>query len=111
MERRVIYQEIIQKVLEQHSKTKPSYGDIERFTAFDTQNDHYQMLSVGWEGHRRIYGCLIHIDIKDGKVWVQYDGTEDGVANELVELGVPKLDIVLAYQAPYARRYTDFAVG
>jgi hypothetical protein len=50
MERRVIYQEIIQKVLEQHSKTKPSYGDIERFTAFDTQNDHYQMLSVGWEG-------------------------------------------------------------
>jgi hypothetical protein len=111
MERVETYREIIQKVLEQHSTIKPSYGDIERFTAFDTHNDHYQVLSVGWEGHRRIYGCLIHIDIKDGKIWIQYDGTEDGVANELVELGVPKQSIVLAYQAPYARQYTDFAIG
>jgi hypothetical protein len=111
MERLETYREIIQKVLDQHSQIKPSYGDIERFTAFDTQNDHYQVLSIGWEGHRRIYGCLIHIDIKNEKIWIQYDGTEDGVANELAELGVPKLDIVLAYQTPYARQHTDFAIG
>jgi XisI protein len=111
MEKVGAYREVIQGVLENRSKIKPSYGDIERFTAFVTQNEHYQVLSVGWEGHRRIYGCLIHIDIKDGKIWIQYDGTEDGVANELVELGVPKLDVVLAYQSPYARQYTDFAIG
>ena len=39
------------------------------------------------------------------------DGTEIGVANELVEAGVPKTDIVLAFYAPYRRQYTEFAVG
>jgi hypothetical protein len=51
------------------------------------------------------------MDIKDGKIWIQHDGTERGVANELVELGVPKDDIVLAYQPPYKRPYTTFAVA
>ena len=43
----------------------------------------------------------MHFDIKDGKIWVQHDGTEIGVANELVELGVAKEDIVLAYHPPF----------
>ena len=48
------------------------------------------------------------MDIKDGKIWIQHDGTERGVANELVELGVPKEDIVLAYQPVYKRPYAQF---
>jgi XisI protein len=39
------------------------------------------------------------------------DGTEEGIANELVELGIPKQAIVLGYHAPYDRQYTDFAVS
>ncbi|MDB9459416.1 element excision factor XisI family protein, partial [Dolichospermum circinale CS-545/17] len=39
------------------------------------------------------------------------DGTEIGVANELVEAGVPKQDIVLAFKAPYKRKFTDFAAS
>jgi hypothetical protein len=53
----------------------------------------------------------MHIDIKNGKIWIQHHGTEVGDANELVELGVPKEDIVLAYHAPYQRQYTGFAVN
>ncbi|NJN78779.1 MAG: XisI protein [Saprospiraceae bacterium] len=37
--------------------------------------------------------------------------TEYSAANELVDKGVPKSDIVLAYQAPYRRVYSDFAVA
>jgi hypothetical protein len=33
------------------------------------------------------------------------------MANELVELGVPKEDIILAFHAPYKRPYTGFGVG
>lgn len=46
----------------------------------------------------------------NGKLWIQHDGTEDGIANRLVELGVPKSDIVLAFHPPYKRPYTDFAI-
>jgi hypothetical protein len=54
---------------------------------------------------------LLHLDIKDGKIWIQYDGTEGGIALELVELGVPKEDIVLGYHSPSVRGFTEFAVS
>ncbi|WP_366514284.1 XisI protein [Moorena sp. SIO3I6] len=94
-----------------YSKIKPSFGDIDRYTSFDIENDHYQIISVGWEEHRRVYGCLIHIDIINDKIWIQYDGTEYGVANELTDAGIPKYDIVLAFHTPFMRQYSDFAVG
>jgi len=74
------------------------------------EQDHYQLLNVGWHGNRRVRGCVLQIDIKNEKIWIQHDGTEIGVANELVEWGVPKEDIILAYHAPYKRPYTGFGV-
>jgi len=66
---------------------------------------------VGWCNNRRTYGCVLHIDLKNDKIWIQHDGTEIGMANELVALGVPKEDIVLAFHAPYKRPYTGFGLG
>ncbi|MCW5315139.1 hypothetical protein GTQ43_15380 [Nostoc sp. KVJ3] len=43
--------------------------------------------------------------------WIQRDGTEIGIANELITAGVPKKDIVLEFHAPYKREFTDFAIG
>ncbi|MCY7284262.1 MAG: XisI protein, partial [Cyanobacteria bacterium CAN_BIN43] len=97
------YRHFIQLILTQYAQIPPAYGEIERQTIFDTERDHYQLVNTGWENHRRVYGCLIHLDIRDEKIWVQYDGTEAGVANQLVELGVPKQDIVLAFQSPFMR--------
>jgi hypothetical protein len=54
---------------------------------------------------------VLHIDIKRDKIWIQHDGTEGGLAGRLVEAGVPKEDIVLAFHAPYKRRFTEFATG
>ncbi|WP_293064495.1 element excision factor XisI family protein [Okeania sp. SIO2B3] len=36
--------------------------------------------------------------------------TEIRIAQELVERGVPKEDIVLGFQAPEMREYTDYGV-
>jgi hypothetical protein len=105
------YRHLIQRILTQHAQIPPAYGEIERQTIFDTERDHYQLVNTGWENHRRVYGCLIHVDIRDEKFWVQYDGTEAGIANQLVELGVPKQDIVLAFQSPFMRQLTEFAVS
>ncbi len=102
--------EFIKQILMEYAQYKHSYGDIEVQTIFDTENDHYQLVNVGWNGYRRIYGCVLHIDIKNGKIWIQHDGTEEGVASELVQLGVPKDQIVLAFHSPYKRQFTGFAV-
>ncbi len=104
------YRQYVEKIIEEYSQYKPKYGDIEVQIILDRERDHYQLLNVGWDGNERIRGCVFQIDLKNEKIWIQHDGTEIGIANELVELGVPKEDIVLAYYKPNRRKYTDFAV-
>jgi hypothetical protein len=74
-------------------------------------NIEYQVMNVGWDGNRRVHGCVLHLDIKDGKVWVQQNMTEMSIAQELMALGVAREDIVLGFQAEYMREYTGFGVG
>ncbi len=106
------YRTYVQEVIKKLADYKTVYGaELEAQTIFDTIHDHYQLVRAGWRNKQRIYGCVVHMDIKDGKIWIQHDGTEIGIANELVALGVPKEDIVLAFHAPYKRPYTGFAVN
>lgn len=111
MDKLGLYRQYIQQIIEEYSHFKPSYGDVELETISDTTHDHYQLLSVGWNKYQRIHGSILHIDIRDGKIWVQYDGTEEGIANRLVEMGVPHNDIVLAFHPLFKRQYTGFAVS
>lgn len=78
---------------------------------FDAEHDHYLYGDVGWDGQKRLWNFYIHIDIKDGKIWIQRNMTDLDIASELVTLGVPKEDIVLAFHAPYKRQFTEFAVN
>ncbi|PAX52807.1 XisI protein [Brunnivagina elsteri CCALA 953] len=71
--------------------------------------DRYLLLHTGWRGNRRTHGCSLHLDIINGKIWIQHDGTEVGIATQLLEMGVPKDDIVLAFHSPYMRQFTEFA--
>ena len=105
------YRQIIQEILTEHSQIKPVYGEIQMKLMFDAKRDRYQLLRTGWLQERRVYGTLIHIDIEGNKLWIQYDGTEVGVAHELVEQGIPPEDIVLAYHSPDLRPYDGFAVS
>jgi hypothetical protein len=104
------YRQIVQEILTEHSKIQPAFGDIQMKLMFDRERDRYQLLRTGWVDERRIYGALIHIDLEGEKIWIQYDGTEVGVANELVDRGISKEEIVLAYHSPFMRQYNGFAV-
>ena len=78
---------------------------------FYEQRDYYQLVSVGWQNNDRVYGPLMHIDIKGDKIWVQHNRTEMLVAEELVERGVPKESIVLGFQPAFMRQFTEFSVN
>jgi hypothetical protein len=104
------YRELIKQVIQQHASDRSESDTSETHIVFDTERDRYILLYVGWRDEERIHGCPIHIDIQEGKIWIQRDFTEEGLANQLVELGVPKTDIVLGFRAPYVRQFTEFAV-
>lgn len=111
MDKPARYESLVEEILQEYASYKPSYGDIEMELILVPEAGHYQLMSVGWQGQHRVHGCILHVDIKLGKIWIQHDGTEEGIANRLVEFGVPREDIVLAFHSPFKRRFTDFAVG
>lgn len=97
-------------ILTDYAQIPYSYGEIERKTIFDRESDRYLLTIVGWEGIKRVHGCLIHLEIIEGKIWIQRDGTEEGIANELLKAGINKNQIVLGFRDREMRQYTEFAV-
>jgi hypothetical protein len=111
MDRLDQYRKIISSILDPFSELQYSGADITNELVLDENRDHYLVVSVGWQGQRRVQHCLIHLDIIDGKVWIQRDGTEDGIAYALEEAGIPKSDIVLGFQPQSVRPLTEYAVA
>lgn len=111
MERLDRYRQSIRQLLSNQAESEPESTEVECQLVFDTEHDRYQLLDVGWDGLKRVYHCFIHIDIKDGKVWIQRNMTEMDIAAELVEMGIAKEDIVLGLHPPYKRPYTGYGVA
>ena len=105
------YCEIITKILSEYAELRYAYGKIERQLFIDRNSGHYLLMVHGWENKKRVHGCLVHIDIIDGKIWIQRDGIEHGIANELVAAGIPKDRIVLGFHPPEIRPDTEYAIG
>jgi hypothetical protein len=105
------YRACIQTLLEKHSQYKSRSEDVESELVFDSVRDHYQLMRVGWKGLKRVYYTILHFDIKDGKIWLQQNTTDIDVGQELLQMGIPKEDIVLGLHPPYKRPYTGYGVA
>jgi hypothetical protein len=102
---------ILRRLIEDYASGKPTHGNIETEAIIDPVHDRYAIFNVGWQGWRRVHGCFLHVDIINGKFWIQYEGTDRPIAEALVEAGVPREDIVLAFHSPEMRQYTGYAVA
>ncbi len=78
---------------------------------FDRRGDSYLVVREGWEGSRRTLSFVVYAEIVNGKVVIQEDWMEHGLARELEEAGIPKSEIVLGFQPPYARPLTGYAAA
>jgi hypothetical protein len=105
------YRRIVKDLIREYARYEPSVGDIRTEVIFDEANDHYELIHVGWAGSSRICGAVLHIDIRDGLVWIEHNGTEDPIGSMLVEAGIPRDKIVLGFQPPDARHLTGFATA
>lgn len=106
--------ELIEHLILEQTRIPYTYGDIQFEPVFDRQRDRYVLIISGREGPnnvKRVHGCLIHVDLINGKFWIQRDGTEAGIASQLVEAGIPKHRIVLASHSEERRKRGDYAVN
>lgn len=104
------YREIIKNLIREYALIKPVNIVLENEVIFDEKNDHYLLLSLGWNQGKRIHDCIIHIDIIGDKVWIQVNNTDQLIAQELIKAGISPQSIVLGLQPPEVRPLTAYAI-
>jgi hypothetical protein len=103
------YRRAIEDVLREYSSDRYAIPGIEQEVVFDRQHDRYLLVNHGWDREgRRFHHTYLHLDIIDGKVWIQCDETEEGVGLDLIRAGVPKDRIVFGYRRPEIRDLITF---
>lgn len=103
------YRAIIERLLKAHAEEWKDVSDLRDKAIFDRHSDSYLLMREGWDNGRRVHSIITHLEIINGKIWVQEDWIEHGITAELEEAGVPKSDIVLGFQPAYVRPYTEYA--
>jgi XisI protein len=93
------------------SVLRPEVVNMNAKTVFDETTDAYLVVVEGWQDVRRLHGYMAHVEIRGDKIWVMQDGTEYGIAAELMDAGIPKDRIVLGFKPPQSRTRTQFAVA
>jgi hypothetical protein len=76
-------------------------------SVFDEERDCYLLVKAGWTRGRRSRGTTLFVRLRDDKIRIEEDWTEDGIANALIDAGVPDDDIVLAFHAPSMREHME----
>jgi hypothetical protein len=104
------YRQIIRQVLTEQAHPYTHSEGVDTEVICDNEHDHYQLAYIGWHDQKRVFSLILHFDIKDGKIWVQYNGTETVIAQVLKEKGVPASDIVLGFHSPFKRQFSGYAV-
>lgn len=114
MDKLTHYRNLIKKILteyEQLASQTPNPSGVDTVLAFDEKKDQYLWFQIGWHEDKRVKGITVYVRIKNQKIWIEEDWTEEGIATKLLSEGVPQTDIVLAFHSPEKRKFTEFAIA
>lgn len=106
-----LYRQAVWQFLTQYTGQSDDRESIETQPIFDRGTDRYLILNLGWRGQERVYAVLIHLDIQNGKVWIQRNQTELEIEAELMALGIPQEDIVRGLIPPEYRALAGLESG
>ncbi|CCI07858.1 XisI protein [Microcystis aeruginosa] len=107
------YQSIIKKILTKYAEILSQVPDqyIEEILMFDDNRSQYLWFNIGWKNGKRIKAISVYLRLKNDKIYMEEDWTEAVIATELMRLGIPSSEIVLAFQPPEVRQFTEFAIA
>ncbi|MBE9009972.1 XisI protein [Pseudanabaenaceae cyanobacterium LEGE 13415] len=113
MDELAYYQDLTKKILTEYCclASKSNSSNVETFTIFDDNSGNYLMVNLGWNLDKRVKNTVIHVRLRNDKIWIEEDWTEAGVVTDYLDAGVSDSSLVLAFHPPHLRQYTDFAIA
>lgn len=86
-------------------------GMVDDLIITDHISGNYILMSAGWWNRKRFHDIVFHARIKDGKIWIEWDGTDPSITEELLRRGIPREDIILGWNLPTERAMVEHAAG
>ena len=80
------YREIIVNFVKKHAQYKPSHDKIEAVCICDQESDNYLLMDTGWDKISRVHAVVFHLRIIDGKIFIEWDGTERGITGSIFKI-------------------------
>ena len=99
------YKSCVKRLLSAYESLRTERSQVELL--FDDERMHYMAVRVGWNNRKRLYLCLVHIDICDEMIVIQCNNTEDLLVNELEEMGIRRQQIRLGFLPPEVHSLID----
>ena len=100
---------VLEKYRESYARGEPE--SVDTAIVADDGHGEYMLTQIGWEGKKRLREIVFYLRLKNDKIYIEEDWTEEGVVMDLTRAGVPNHDIVLAFNPPFVRNLTDYAVS
>lgn len=105
------YRQILQKVVEHHAAMPAEPQHIESLPICDPIHGDYLLMDVDRSPKGGPGEVVFHLRLKNGKVQVERDGIEDGIAQDLIEAGIQPEDIVFTFYSNESEPYSEKAAA
>lgn len=111
MDKLINYRQILREIILRYGSYASRYSQTDWLPICDDERGEYLLVDVGWKDEERTYLTVFHFRIKNDKIYVEQDNTDACPVQQMLDAGVPKEDIVLAFYSPSHRQLTDFALA
>ncbi len=112
MDKTLKYETAVIELLEEYAVFWDTEDSIKNHIIIDKDRKRYQLVIIGWRNDSRfVHSVAFYIEIQNSKIWIHQNNTQALIADELIEKGVKKEDIVLGFVAPSLRSSSGFAMA
>ena len=95
---------VVKAITESYYYRYPAkHENVDTLFLCDEKNNQFMLYQTGWKDKQHVENMILLLRIKEGKIWIDEDWTEEGIATDLLRWGVPPTDIVLAFHHPSLR--------
>jgi XisI protein len=111
MEKITLYENAILEII--NNQRPVLLQDPDCYVITDNKKHHYQILLEGWGvKEKHDLKIFMHFHIRpNGKIYILENHSSTDVGEALMDSGVPKSDIVLAFLPEYAREISGYALA
>ncbi len=79
---------------------RPPRAALRRLAICDDIQGDYTVLTIGWDGPKRVVGVTLLVSISNDQIAIHHDGTP-GFADYLIAHGVPEESIAITFHTPH----------